>query len=163
MAPSLRSAVFSRPRKETAMRQLAALALALTLAAPAAAQDRPVLTVYTYDGWVSDWGAGPKIEPLFEDTCGCDLRFVGAGDGAAVLSRLQLEGARTEADVVLGLDTALMARAKDTGLFAAHGQTPEGLTLPVAWTDDTFLPYDWGYFAFVYDEAVVTDPPSSIR
>jgi thiamine transport system substrate-binding protein len=81
----------------------------------------PVLTVYTYDSFIPDWGPGPAIEAAFEEVCGCDLQFVGAGDGAAVLSRIRLEGARTEADVVIGLDTNLTAAAAETGLFAEHG------------------------------------------
>jgi len=48
------------------------------------------------------------------------------------------------------LDTNLTAAAKATGLFATHSVTAE-YTLPVAWNDDTFAPYDWGYFAFVYN------------
>jgi thiamine transport system substrate-binding protein len=57
----------------------------------------PVLTVLTYDSFTSDWGPGPQIETAFEATCGCDLRFVPAGDGAALLARVRLEGARSEA------------------------------------------------------------------
>ena len=30
-------------------------------AAQAAAADKPVLTVYTYDSFVSDWGPGPAV------------------------------------------------------------------------------------------------------
>ena len=92
----------------------------LALAAPAAAQDK--LTVYTYDSFASDWGPGPAIEKGFEETCGCDLRFVTAGDGAALLARVQLEGAASAADVVVGIDTNLTAAARATGLFAPHGQ-----------------------------------------
>jgi len=102
----------------------------------------------TYDSFVTEWGPGPAIEAAFEATCGCDLQFVGTGDGAALLARLQLEGPRTEADIVLGLDTNLTAAARETGLFAPHGVTAE-LDLPIAWTDAEFLPFDWGYFAFV--------------
>ncbi|TNC46991.1 thiamine ABC transporter substrate binding subunit [Rubellimicrobium rubrum] len=125
--------------------------LAATLAvaaAPVLAQDKPVLTVLTYDSFTSEWGPGPAVETAFEAECGCDLRFVAAGDGAALLARLQLEGATTEADVVLGLDANLIAAARDTGLFAAHGQVPS-LDLPVEWSDDTFLPFDWGWFSVV--------------
>lgn len=108
----------------------------------------PVLTVYTYDSFVSEWGPGPAIKAGFETVCGCDLRFVGTTDGAALLSRLRLEGDRTGADVVLGLDQNLIAAARTTGLFAPHGQSP-ALDLPVAWNDPDFLPFDWGWFAFV--------------
>jgi thiamine transport system substrate-binding protein len=42
------------------------------------------------------------------------------------LSRIRLEGARSEADVVLGLDTNLTAAAAETGLFAEHGVRRRG-------------------------------------
>ena len=84
--------------------------------ASAAVAETPVLTVYTYDSFISDWGPGPAVESAFEARCGCDLQMIGAGDGAALLSRLRLEGSRTEADVVLGLDTNLTAAAAETGL-----------------------------------------------
>ncbi len=127
-----------------------AIFIATALAATgAAAQDEPVLIVYTYDSFASEWGPGTAIEPKFEAQCRCDLRFVPAGDGAALLSRLQLEGERTQADVVVGLDTNLTAAAAETNLFAPHGLDPD-LDLPVEWEDDLFVPFDWGWFAFVH-------------
>ncbi|MAY85260.1 MAG: thiamine ABC transporter substrate binding subunit [Pseudooceanicola sp.] len=113
------------------------------------AADTPELTVYTYDSFVTEWGPGPAVKAAFEETCGCTLNFVAAGDGAALLARLRLEGARTEADVVLGLDTNLTAAARETGLFAPT-EIEADYDLPVTWDDDTFIPYDWGYFAFVH-------------
>ena len=133
----------------------------LLLTGAAQAQDRPVLTVYTYDSFVSEWGPGPLVEPAFEFECGCDLRWVAAGDGAALLARVRLEGARTEADIVLGLDTSLTHAAAETGLFALHGIDAMAYDLPVAWEDPMFVPYDWGYFAFVYDKTRLTTPPDS--
>ena len=140
--------------------RFAILASGLLAVTPALAQDTPVLTVYTYDSFVSDWGPGPAIEKAFEATCNCDLQFVAAGDGAALLSRVRLEGARSDADIVLGLDTNLTAQAEVSGLFAPHGADTSGLTLPVEWADETFVPYDWGFFAFVHTadmENVPTD------
>jgi len=120
------------------------------LSTTAAVADVPELTVYTYDSFVSDWGPGPAVEAAFEEVCGCDLKLVGAGDGAALLARVKLEGARSDADVVLGLDTNLTAAAKATGLFAEHAVEAD-YTLPAAWEDKTFVPYDWGYFSFVHN------------
>ena len=128
--------------------------------AGAALADTPELTVYTYDSFVSDWGPGPAVEKAFEETCGCDLKLVGAGDGAALLARLKLEGERTRADVVLGLDTNLTAAAAETGLFAAHSVTAD-YDLPVAWDDPVFVPYDWGYFAFVHNADL--QAPTSLK
>lgn len=132
------------------MKHLAFAAGLAACATIAQAADKPELTIYTYDSFVSDWGPGPAVKAAFEETCGCTLNFVAAGDGAALLSRLKLEGARTEADIVLGLDNNLMAGAAATGLFADHGVTAD-YTLPIVWTDPTFVPFDWGFFAFVHN------------
>ena len=132
----------------------------LALCATSALAETPVLSVLTYDSFTSDWGSGPAVEAAFEETCACDLQFIGAGDGAALLARLQLEGPRTDADIVLGLDTNLTAAARETGLFAPHGVDAK-LDLPIDWTDTEFLPFDWGYFAFVGN---VGEPaPTSLR
>lgn len=137
------------------------LALATGLfAATTAVAETPTLTIYTYDSFVSDWGPGPAVEEAFEKTCDCDLKFVGTGDGASLLARLRLEGARTDADIVLGLDTGLTAAAAETGLFAPHSVSAE-YDLPIAWNDPLFVPFDWGYFAFVADADF--DAPTNFR
>ena len=138
------------------------IASGFALVASAALAQDSQLIVYTYDSFVSDWGPGPAVEAAFEETCGCDLQFVGAGDGAALLARLFLEGAQTGADIVLGLDTNLIAQARAMDLIAPHGINPEGLTMPISWDDPQFLPYDWGYFAFVHGTDL-ENPPSNFR
>lgn len=143
---------------------------AMTMAAPLAALPHiaiaqaggPVLTVYTYDSFISEWGPGPIVQEAFEAVCDCRLNMVGAGDGAALLARLQLEGPRTQADIVLGLDTNLTARALESGLFAPHGLEPS-LDLPIVWDDPVFLPFDWSWFAFVHDRARLPEPPTSFQ
>ena len=118
--------------------------------ASAAVADTPVLTVYTYDSFISDWGPGPAVEAAFEATCGCDLQMVGAGDGAALLARIRLEGSRSEADIVMGLDTNLTHAASETGLFTSIS-TAADYTVPGGWNNSLFAPFDWGYFAFVHN------------
>jgi len=143
------------------MKYLAFAAGLITSAAgQMAAAETPVLTVYTYDSFVSEWGPGPAIEKAFEAQCGCDLKFVAAGDGAALLARVRLEVKRSEADVVLGLDTNLTAAARSTGLFAPVSVKAD-YSLPVEWSDDEFIPYDWGYFAFVQNRDLAA--PHSFR
>ena len=135
------------------------LAAGFACLATLAQAETPVLTVYTYDSFAAEWGPGPAIEKGFEASCGCDLRFVTAGDGAALLARVQLEGAATEADVVVGMDTNLTAAAAATGLFAPHGQ-PAVTGLPVPYDDATFLPFDWGYLGFVHRKSLPNPPKS---
>jgi thiamine transport system substrate-binding protein len=153
----------ARPRSPAFMEaNVRSTILALALSAGTACAETPVLTVLTYDSFTSEWGPGPAVEKAFEADCACDLRFVTAGDGAALLARIQLEGTRSEADVVLGLDTNLTAAAMATGLFAPYGQTPR-TDLPVPFDDPVFLPFDWGWFAFVYDRTRLATPPRSFK
>jgi thiamine transport system substrate-binding protein len=141
-----------------------ALAVTLALAAlPAAAEEVPILRVYTYDSFAAEWGPGPAIKAGFEQTCTCVVEFITADDAIAALRRVQLEGTTTEADVVVGLDTAIAGEARATGLFAPHGLTLEGLTLPEPWTDTDFVPFDYGYFAYVYNKENVPNPPRSFE
>ena len=123
----------------------------------------PALTVYTYASFVSDWGPGPLIEPAFEARCGCDLKFVGVEDGAALLGRLKLEGSRSSADVILGLDTSLVAEAQQTGLLEPHDLDLGAVEFALSWADPVFIPYDFGYFGFVYDSESLQNPPTSLR
>lgn len=128
-------------------RHLTFLTTGLLLGAGMAAADTPVLKVLTYDSFIPEWGPGPVVEAAFEEVCGCDLQFETSGDGAALLARIQLDGDRSDIDVILGLDQSLLPKAKATGLLAPHGAD-----LPAAamdWQDDIFVPYDMGTFAFV--------------
>ena len=137
----------------------------LTLLTPplTVADAKPTLTIYTYESFVSKWGPGPLVEKAFEAECSCDLRFIGLEDGAALLSRLKLEGERTSADIVLGLDTSLTKEALETGLFAPHKMNIPELGLSLPWDDAHFLPYDYGHFAIIYDTQRLNNPPHSMK
>ncbi len=144
------------------MNRFTAIVIALVLAAGAGAAERPTLTVYTYSSLVSKWGPGPAIERAFEAECGCQLDFVGLDASNEILSRLRLEGERTRADVLLGLDNNTLAEARATGLLAPHGVDLGALALPIEWNDPVFVPFDYGYFAFVYDKTRTPKPPASL-
>ena len=67
----------------------------------------------------------------------------------------------SKADIVLGLDNNLMAEAKKTGLLTEHNVDTANTVLPNGWSDTTFVPYDYGYFAFVYNTEKLANPPKS--
>ena len=138
-------------------------ALLLLMLAFAGQAATPELVVYTYDSFTSDWGPGPKVKQAFEARCDCRLELVGLEDGVSMLNRLKLEGNNTRADILLGIDTNLTAEARQSGLFETHGMTLKNAALPEPWQDDLFLPYDYGYFAFVYNREKLTNPPTSLR
>ena len=126
------------------------------------AADKPVLNVYTYDSFASDWGPGPKIKTAFEAECNCELNLVALEDGVSILNRVKLEGKYTKADVLLGLDNNLMAEAVKTNLLAPHQQDTSNLSLPNEWTNKYFVPFDYGHFAFIYDSEKLANPPVSL-
>lgn len=134
----------------------------LFIAGSAAAEDK-TLTIYTYESFIADWGPGPKVKEAFEATCGCELKWVGVEDGVALLNRLKLEGDQASASIVLGLDTNLITEAKATGLFVPHGIDTQIVSVPGGWSDDAFVPYDYSYFAVVYDAEKITSPPTSLK
>ncbi|WP_051438973.1 thiamine ABC transporter substrate binding subunit [Ciceribacter selenitireducens] len=131
-------------------------------ASVASAADK-TLTVYTYESFISEWGPGPKVKEAFEKTCDCTVDFVGVADGVALLTRLKLEGTGTKADLVLGLDTNLVAEAKQTGLFEPHGIDVSAVKVPGGFSDDVFVPYDYGHFAVIYDTETMKTPPQSLK
>ena len=144
--------------------RLAAAVLLGMGAAPLIAEEVPILTVYTYDGFAAEWGPGPGLKAGFEAICGgCIVEFVAADSSIGALRRVQLEGDTTEADLIVGLDTAIAGEARATGLFAEHGLSLEDVTVPGGWNDPTFVPVDYAHFAFVYDTDTVTSPPTSFE
>lgn len=130
-------------------------------AAPLTAKES--LTVYTSSSFASSWGPGPAIKKAFEAQCDCEVNLLGLSDGAAVLNRLRIEGKNTSADIILGLDNNLLENAEKTGLFVKHSVSPEKLNVPNGWHNDYFVPYDYGYFAFVYNKETMPNPPASME
>ncbi len=139
------------------------LILALAASAPALAQQNPTLTVYTYDAFAADWGPGPALKTGFEEVCTCTLEFVAADSSIGALRRVQLEGQDTSADIVLGLDTSIVGEALATSLFTPHNVDTSALRVPKNWTSPTFVPFDYGYFALVYNTELMPTPPTSFE
>ncbi len=147
--------------RKTSSWLLAAVA-AFATSTVAEAADK-VLNIYTYESFTAEWGPGPKVKEAFEKTCGCEVRYVGVEDGVALLNRLKLEGEGTEADIVLGLDTGLVADAKATGLFAPAGIDTSTVAVPGGYADEVFVPFDYGHFAVIYDTEAMKNPPKSLQ
>jgi thiamine transport system substrate-binding protein len=121
--------------------------------------------IYAYDSFVSEWGPAPKVIPAFEAEHGVRVQIVSAGDAGQVLARAILEKDSPRADVLIGLDNNLLARALDAGVLQPY--KPAGAErLPAdAVFDPTFhlTPYDYGYFSFVVDTQKLSDPPRSLE
>ena len=122
------------------------------------------LTIYTYDSFVSEWGPGPIIEKIFEEKYNADVDFVAVDSAATLLNKVILEGDTSKADIVLGLDMNLFDLAEQSGLFTTHNINDINnlINLPLKWESNKFVPYNYGYFSFVYNEANLATPPKSM-
>ena len=76
-----------------------------------AASEQNVLTVYAYDSFASDWGPAGTLIPKFEEETGIKVNLISAGDGVEMISRVELEGEDTRADVILGITDDFAYRA----------------------------------------------------
>ena len=122
------------------------------------------LTIYTYDSFVSEWGPGPIIEKIFEEKHNADVEFVAVDSAATLLNKVILEGDTSKADIVLGLDMNLFDLAEQSGLFSSYNidDINNSINLPLNWESTKFVPYNYGYFSFVYNEANLESPPRSM-
>jgi len=125
--------------------------------------DLPTLTIYTYSSFTQPWGTAPKIKKIFEEANHCHLKFVTTTTSIGTLRKVQLEGKRTQADIVLGLDTSLISMAKKTNIFVKHDVNLSKMSLPFGYNDSYFVPYDYNYFAFVYNSDKLKSPPTSFE
>ena len=135
-----------------------AVVLLLTTSSNLFAEDKK-LTIYTYDSFAAEWGPGPAIKDAFEQSCNCTIEFVATSNAATLLTKIKLEGSQSKADIVLGFDQNFILEAEKTNLFVKHLIEP---VLNIDWDNDYFTPYDYGQFAFVYDESRLLDPPQSM-
>ncbi len=122
------------------------------------------LTIYTYDSFISEWGPGPIIKEIFEKKYKTSIDFIAVDSAATLLNTILLEGSSTKADIVLGLDMNLLADAKKSNLFENHQikNLNQKILLPIKWESEKFVPYNFGYFAFVYNNKKFKNPPKSM-
>jgi len=120
-----------------------------------------VLTVYTYDSFVS--GIGQKVIPVFEKMYGCKVNLLSFGDAGAVLSRLIFEKQNPRADIIIGLDQALLKKAVDNGLIEKYTPININLLKYPEFLNEFAVPYDFGSIALVYNKEKVKNPPKSFQ
>lgn len=159
----LNAEMFQTLKQKKLVRKLLLAASLLLPVTQAHASEKAELTVYTYDSFVSEWGPGPQLKTAFEAQCNCSLNFIAVEDGVSILNRARIEGKKTKADVLLGLDNVLIETTRQQGLVQEHSTDLSGLSADLNWNDKHFVPFDYGYFAFIYDSSKISQPASSLE
>ena len=96
---------------------------------------KETIIVGTYDSFAAEWGPGPEIEKLFEESCGCDLKYITTSQAGTLLGSIFLKNK----DIILGA-------TYDADKFSSFYK---------------FQAYDYGYYAFIYNENLLTNPPQT--
>ncbi len=116
------------------------------------AQKTKELVIYTNDSFISEWGPGPTLKKDFESQCNCKIKWIAASDGAAILARLKIDGSRSKADLVIGLDDSIALAADSLGLFTDSGIKAKFSSIDKFHNPSSrFVPYDFGFYTFMLD------------
>jgi len=125
----------------------------------------PDLTIYAYDSFVSEWGPAGKVIPKFESKYNVHVEVISVGDAGQVLNRAILEVKMPNADIILGIDNNLLSKAIDSGILKPY-VSPNLNLIPEEFIFDKthhITPFDYGYFAIVYDTKKISRPPESFE
>lgn len=123
------------------------------------------LTIYAYDSFVSEWGPGPKIFPVFEEEYGIKVTVISAGDAGQVLQRAIIEKNNVNADLLIGIDNNLLSTAIAADVLEPY-KSPNLKYLPAELIFDKtnhITPFDYGYFSINYDSEKITEVPTSLN
>ncbi|OJW51165.1 MAG: hypothetical protein BGO67_12635 [Alphaproteobacteria bacterium 41-28] len=102
---------------------------------------KETLTIYTHAAFMSStYGPGTHLKEAFEKICECEVQYVVLDTIPLVINRINFEGEKTKADVILGLE--------DIGLDVTHV--------------DKLVPYASHCLAFVYDSTKIPCPPKTL-
>ena len=128
-------------------------------------EEKGEVVVYAYKSFTGEWGAGAKIAKKFEEIYGCNVRFVTAKDAGEILARLENEKDAPLADVVLGIDNYLLPKMLKADLLLSYKpKRYEEIDASLIMDKDALLtPFDFGYFAFMYNTESNISPPKSLK
>ena len=123
-----------------------------------------VLVIYAYDSFVSEWGLGPQVIPVFEEKYGIKVDLQSAGDAQQVAQKAYLEKDNPIADVLIGMDNNMLKDVLEMDILDAY--SPLGIEKidPALVLDPgmKIIPFDYGYFAIIYDSGKIANPPKSL-
>ncbi len=123
------------------------------------------LRVYTYDSLTGKNSFGEFLAESFLKKTGTKVEFISFGTAGEALNQILIEGPKTKADLVMGVDELLFLRVQKKQLFEeVESASLKNLESPFIKNrlDPSFVPFDYGFLAFVFDSSTTT-LPSPIR
>ena len=114
------------------------------------AQEPRTVRVVTHDSFA----LSEELVTAFEQSSGIALEFIPSGDAGEMVNRAVLSAGNPEGDVLFGVDTTLLSRAIDAGVFDPYVATPDALRPELVDAGrDTVTPVDDGDVCVNIDDA----------
>ena len=122
----------------------------------------PTLKLYSYDSFVT-YGLSESIE-RFEEQYSCRVEVSTVGNAGSVLNKAILEKADPQADMIVGIDNNLLAKALKEDILAPYFSPNLKLVPDYLIFDRSgkLTPFDYGYIAIIYDSERIKQPPTSL-
>lgn len=123
------------------------------------------LVIYAYDSFVSDWGTGPIVIPMFEKKYGIKVDLRSPGDSGQVMTKAILEKDSPAADILIGIDNNMLSKALSEDILEAY-KSPnlDNVASSLLFDKSNHLtPYDYGFFSIIYDSKKISNPPESLE
>jgi thiamine transport system substrate-binding protein len=151
------------PTRRLTMRAILALFTAIFSVSAVGAKPAPEVVVYAYDAFTGKGSLAELVQAEFQKQHGGKCRIVGFPNAGEALNQIALEGRATKADILVGVDEGLLARARGLGAFEKASMESAKAIDPSLQFDSNgqFLPFDYGYLSFVYDSSR-TKPPEGL-
>lgn len=121
-------------------------------------QNENHLNVYVHQ--YSALNKNNNIKKQFEKLNNCTLNCMSFDSSAALLSRIFLEGSKTKADIIIGIDANHIAKLKKINSFLDHNI--KNVNLPITWKDKKFIPYSYAYLSFIFNKKLIDKYPKSM-
>jgi len=117
-------------------------------------QGAPV-RVYTYDALTGKGSFAAYLGEEFRKKGG-SVEWISFGTAGEALNQIVIEGEKTRADVIMGIDPVLFQKGADREIFEPVSADVKKNIFPELLLKQApaFVPYDFGYLAFVYDNRV---------
>ncbi len=141
--------------KPTLFLLLALTAVPAGLAAPAPQE----VVVYVYDAFKGKGSLAEAVQQRFEKIGG-KSRVVAFPNAGEALNQIAIEGKKTKADVLIGVDEGLLGRARELKAFDTLPPKLSASIDPALSLDSEgrFVPFDYSYLSILYDSRVTTPP-----
>ena len=125
------------------------------------------IVIYTYESLLG-WGKNPnetwdKVFGEFERTTGIKVEVVKFDDAGTALTKAieEYKAGRHYADIIIGIDNILVAKAKKAGILEKY--TPSNINeinrklIEALDPEGYVIPYDYGLIALVYDTKYIPE------